>query len=966
MISDRGHHVLSGLGADGTQLMKQNSSSMNQGDSMGHNINPLSTGMASLSIGNSGFSQQQHNTQHHFHQQPQQSQRQAPTPPQQQSHLFGQLHGVQAHAANSNNSSPGLISNPCPSGQSSNNYEIAVHLAAEANGKAMDKDFYEAIKLYGNAISLHPHEPRFYLNRSYCYAQLELYQLALDDSDQSIKLNPKSAKSYYRKGQALAGLKKYLEAEEAFQEALRIEPECSETTTELKNIRTLFFMSMGFTDDAARIAATKYSSIREGLMTLSLAESQTTAGSMEYSSPEQQTLKQRNAWGDMTSVWDHPLNSNPIAKAIQGSAIGTNAWSGSLAARIIGNRGTGAQGAPSQASPGAGDQVLRSQSGSHVLASNINRQPAGVIGSSLHSLQSRPSIGQTQSQLLNGFSSGGVINGSLASPVISNPSASGNGFMPTVGSNYNSLPVGNNAASITGTGFYHRIIERPNSNSPSDTDASINNSTDARSTSQSLLNGANAANGHPSTGRIITNAPVQPLANSLGINNPPDQSSIFDGSCVSKGSNHPYSGIGHAKTASSDSESYPKNSFNGVLLGASAFTNSNSNQAQQQQQTQQTTCNLLSSVTSNNVNVTPAGRHASGGTIGSFANSIVGNTNSIALQSGTVVASASPSNLEISPVSPAGSSVESENSNRKMCVTPTPRSTSNQQGASLLNKSSTVAESQTPSSNSVASSTVAPKVTTGPAWGSSSGGGTFADIVKKKSAPQVSAQTTATVKQQNAVNSKKSNETTSNSAKVNSSPPKDQSSTGESGSIKENSGIKETSKAITTGNNNNGNTNATNNGSSFGTSSSNQSRKPTNIWGYNGLRVANVSTSCSKSTLHSIFSKFGKVKQIERITNKNVENQIWVFYDNANAPVEAIAKYQGVVVSGVSLNDSVPLKLYFAATDDQKDLKFSRPKQPQDNRGECYYWRTTNCFSRESCSLLHIPACKNIGKYKPL
>ena len=141
------------------------------------------------------------------------------------------------------------------------------------------------------------------------------------------------------------------------------------------------------------------------------------------------------------------------------------------------------------------------------------------------------------------------------------------------------------------------------------------------------------------------------------------------------------------------------------------------------------------------------------------------------------------------------------------------------------------------------------------------------------------------------------------------------------------------------------------------------SKRPTNIWGYNGLRVANVSSTASKSTLHSMFSKFGRIKLIERINNKNVENQLWVFYDNEKSPIEVISKYQGAVVPGVSINSTTGLKFFFAATDDQKDLKFSRPKQPQDNRGECYYWRTTNCFSRESCSLLHIPACKNIGNY---
>ena len=103
------------------------------------------------------------------------------------------------------NSAHGQIAN-----STGTNYDEAVKFAAEANAKAnLDKDYYEAIKLYGEAISIDGSDHRFYLNRSYCYAQLELYQLALDDAIQAITLNPNLAKCYFRQGQALAGMKKY-------------------------------------------------------------------------------------------------------------------------------------------------------------------------------------------------------------------------------------------------------------------------------------------------------------------------------------------------------------------------------------------------------------------------------------------------------------------------------------------------------------------------------------------------------------------------------------------------------------------------------------------------------------------------------------------------------------------------------------------------------------------------------------
>jgi len=84
-----------------------------------------------------------------------------------------------------------------------------------------------------------------------------------------------------------------------------------------------------------------------------------------------------------------------------------------------------------------------------------------------------------------------------------------------------------------------------------------------------------------------------------------------------------------------------------------------------------------------------------------------------------------------------------------------------------------------------------------------------------------------------------------------------------------------------------------------------------------------------------------------------------VYFDNATSPIEAITRLQGVKLDNVTVPGET-LRMFFAPTDDQKDLKFSRPKQPADNRGECYYWRTTNCFSREQCPLAHLPANKNI------
>ncbi len=136
--------------------------------------------------------------------------------------------------------------------------------------------------------------------------------------------------------------------------------------------------------------------------------------------------------------------------------------------------------------------------------------------------------------------------------------------------------------------------------------------------------------------------------------------------------------------------------------------------------------------------------------------------------------------------------------------------------------------------------------------------------------------------------------------------------------------------------------------------------KPTNIWGYNGLRVENVNIH-NKKALIKRFSAFGKLKGIEPV--KNSKTSVWIYYDNPLSPVEAIAHLQSSINCDINYcykGSPLPLRMFFAPTNDQTELKFSRPKQPQDNKGECYYWRTTSCSLDDKCPLLHIPANKHI------
>ncbi len=133
--------------------------------------------------------------------------------------------------------------------------------------------------------------------------------------------------------------------------------------------------------------------------------------------------------------------------------------------------------------------------------------------------------------------------------------------------------------------------------------------------------------------------------------------------------------------------------------------------------------------------------------------------------------------------------------------------------------------------------------------------------------------------------------------------------------------------------------------------------KPTNIWGNNGLRVKNV--NIHNKTLVKM-SAFGKLKGIEPV--KNLKTSVWIYYDNPLSPVEAIAHLQSSIDCDINYYHKgypLPFRMFFAPTKDQTDLKFSRPKQPQDNKGECCYWRTTSYSLDDKCPLLHIPANKS-------
>jgi stress-induced-phosphoprotein 1 len=105
---------------------------------------------------------------------------------------------------------------------------------AKARGNVFFKEskFPEAIKEYTEALERNPDDGQFcsrvHSNRSACYTKMMEIPHALKDAEACIKLDPAFVKGYLRKGGCLIIMKKYTEAKEAFNEALKVSPNHAE------------------------------------------------------------------------------------------------------------------------------------------------------------------------------------------------------------------------------------------------------------------------------------------------------------------------------------------------------------------------------------------------------------------------------------------------------------------------------------------------------------------------------------------------------------------------------------------------------------------------------------------------------------------------------------------------------------------------------------------------------------------
>ncbi|XP_018080768.1 tetratricopeptide repeat protein 31 isoform X2 [Xenopus laevis] len=127
--------------------------------------------------------------------------------------------------------------------------ELGINYVEEGN-------YTKAIELFSEAIRLDPKDYRYFGNRSYCYEQLKLYPKALMDAEVSIQLSPDCPKGYFRKGRALRGCSRIVEAEEAFKMVLQLDQDCEEALREIQTCQ-----EQGFTQEQSINLLKEYKSV---------------------------------------------------------------------------------------------------------------------------------------------------------------------------------------------------------------------------------------------------------------------------------------------------------------------------------------------------------------------------------------------------------------------------------------------------------------------------------------------------------------------------------------------------------------------------------------------------------------------------------------------------------------------------------------------------------------------------------
>eukprot|EP00878_Enallax_costatus_P024923 GHUV01026627.1.p1 GENE.GHUV01026627.1~~GHUV01026627.1.p1 ORF type:complete len:303 (+),score=121.29 GHUV01026627.1:33-941(+) len=140
-----------------------------------------------------------------------------------------------------------LEENPELAAQLGEEYMHKVHAANEkglGNKAFADKDYQTAAKHFTTCIELDPKNAVYYSNRSAAAANLSRFEDALNDALTVIKLKPGWVKGHARAAAAYMGLQLYSEAKEAYEKAVKLEPDDQALQRELNKATGLELQHM--------------------------------------------------------------------------------------------------------------------------------------------------------------------------------------------------------------------------------------------------------------------------------------------------------------------------------------------------------------------------------------------------------------------------------------------------------------------------------------------------------------------------------------------------------------------------------------------------------------------------------------------------------------------------------------------------------------------------------------------------
>ncbi|KAH7874600.1 phosphoprotein phosphatase [Lentinula edodes] len=116
----------------------------------------------------------------------------------------------------------------------------AAALKAQANKAFTSHDFPNAARLYGEAIEKNPNESTLWCNRAYARMKLEEFGYAISDASQAIKLDPKYAKAYYRRGTCYLQTLNHQKSISDFKKVLALEPQNNTVRSQLQATQKLY------------------------------------------------------------------------------------------------------------------------------------------------------------------------------------------------------------------------------------------------------------------------------------------------------------------------------------------------------------------------------------------------------------------------------------------------------------------------------------------------------------------------------------------------------------------------------------------------------------------------------------------------------------------------------------------------------------------------------------------------------